>query len=78
MNEETRSALRELAIMITVAIALGAAVVWAILTGTSKSEVAECAKWSQEADAYPDFFLATWQKDQCDAHSIFINATVKK
>ena len=58
-------------------ILLTAGLVTAILVGTSRSENAECIKWSQEADAYPGYFLAQWQKDQCDAHGVIINAAVK-
>lgn len=58
-------------------ILLAAGLITAILVGTSASENAECIKWSQEADAYPGFFLAKWQKDQCDAHGVIINAAVK-
>lgn len=45
--------------------------------GTGKSEIVECTKWSQEADAYPGFYLAKWQANQCAAHQIIINAPVK-
>ena len=58
-------------------IALTIAVVAAVLVGTSKSELAECNKWSQEADVYPGYFLAQWQKAQCDAHGVFISSPVK-
>lgn len=58
-------------------ILLTVAIVTAILVGTSRSENSECIKWSQEADAYPGYFLASWQKDQCDANGIFINSPVK-
>ena len=66
------------AIIVTVTtIVLAATLVTAILVGTGRSEVVECNKWSQEADAYPGYFLAQWQKDQCDANGIIINAAVK-
>lgn len=66
------------AIITTVAFtALAILLVLAILVGTSKSELAECQKWSQEADAYPGYFLASWQKSQCDANGVIINVPVK-
>lgn len=77
MNEQTKSALKEIATMTIVVTILAVALVTAILVGTSRSENAECIKWSQEADAYPGYFLAQWQKDQCDAHGIKISAPVK-
>ena len=73
MNEQAKEALKEIATMTAVVIVLATAIV----VGTSRSENAECIKWSQEADAYPGFFLAPWQKDQCDAHGVIINAAVK-
>ena len=59
-------------------IALTIAVVAAVLVGTSKSELAECNKWSQEADAYPGYFLASWQDQQCRANGIIINVPIVK
>ena len=69
--------MKEAIITTVVFIALTAAIVTAILVGTSRSEIVECNKWSQEADAYPGYFLAQWQKDQCDANGVIINAPVK-
>lgn len=62
---------------IAAVILFSAAFVAAFVVGTGRSEVMECNKWNQEADAYPGFYLAHWQKDQCDAHGIVINAPVK-
>lgn len=65
-------------ITVAIAIATFASVfVAALLYGTGKQEESECMKWQQQADAYPGFFLAQWQKDQCDAHGIKISAPVK-
>lgn len=41
------------------------------------SEIAECRKWQEQSAQYSGFYIVQWQKDQCDAHSIIINATVK-
>lgn len=72
-----KTAIIEIGVMILVVTVLTAAIVTSIVVGTGRSEAAECVKWSQEADARPGFYLAQWQKDQCDAHSIFISAPVK-
>lgn len=69
--------MKEAIIVTVVTIALATTLVVAILYGTSRSEVVECEKWSQEADAYPGYFLAQWQKDQCDAHGVIISSPVK-
>ena len=49
-----------------------------IVAGTGKSEIAECKKWSREADAYPGYFLTSWQDQQCRANGIIINVPVVK
>lgn len=46
------------------------------LAGIDKQETVECLKWKNEASAYPSYFIVKWQKDQCDAHNIAINAVV--
>ena len=46
--------------------------------GFNKNEVVECYKWDAQATAYSAFYLAEWQKAQCDAHGIKIDAPVKK
>ncbi len=48
-----------------------------IFIGFARQEITECNKWQQEAAVYPGYYLSKWQKDQCDAHKIFINAEVK-
>ena len=66
------------AILTTVTvIALAATLVTAIVVGMGRSEIVECNKWSQEADAYPGYFLASWQDEQCRANGIIISAPVK-
>jgi hypothetical protein len=56
-----------------------AALIFAMIlnVGIDKSEMADCMKWAGQADAYPAFYLTQWQADQCKAHHIIINATVK-
>lgn len=45
--------------------------------GSNLSEINECQKWHLQASTIDGFFLAQWQKDECDAHHITINAPVK-
>lgn len=43
----------------------------------NNQEKAECIGWQEEAQTLPDYFITEWQKMQCDAHSIAINAPVR-
>ena len=52
------------------------AFVGALITGTVRSERAECIKWSNDAHLYPAYYITGWQKDQCDARGVGINAPV--
>jgi hypothetical protein len=45
--------------------------------GFDKTEVVECNTWKQQAKEYPNFYMLQWQRDQCDAHNIWIGAPVK-
>lgn len=45
--------------------------------GFGRNEVVECNQWQSQAQQYPSFYLVAWQKAQCDAHGIIINAPVK-
>lgn len=45
--------------------------------GLGRSEVVECDQWQAQSQQYPAFYLVAWQKSQCDAHGIIINAPVK-
>lgn len=65
-------------ILATLAILATAAVfALALGYGWNKQEIVDCNTWAQQANAYPAFYLTHWQKDQCDAHGITINAPVK-
>lgn len=54
-----------------------------LLLGSDRGEIMECNKWHAQAAEFANnptsaqFFLTRWQKDQCDAHGITINAPVK-
>ena len=45
--------------------------------GMNKNEVVECLKWQNQASEYPSFYLLQWQRDQCEAHNISIDAIIK-
>ena len=62
---------------IVVLAALIGAGIWALNYGVNKQEVVDCLTWQQQADVYPAFYLLKWQKDQCDAHHITVNAPMK-
>ena len=44
--------------------------------GFNKAERYECLKWQKEAKEYPGYYLTHWQKGQCDARGIEIDAPV--
>ena len=49
---------------------------WSISTATSKSEQTECLSWQHDAKFYTNYFITGWQKNQCDAYNISIDAPV--
>jgi len=44
--------------------------------GLQKQERLECQKWELEADKYSGYFIAEWQKEQCDSFGTQIEAPV--
>ena len=48
-----------------------------LLMGFKKEEQVSCHKWQEHAEQFAGFYLTQWQKDQCDAHGIEINAPVQ-
>ena len=40
-------------------------------------EKTECIKWQGWAQEYPNFYMAQWQKDQCDHHQVEVEVPVK-
>jgi hypothetical protein len=54
-----------------IAIIIGLLIIF-VVVGHDKQAKAECYKWQQQAETYPDFFLADWQQAQCDYHGILI------
>lgn len=43
-----------------------------------RQEIGECHKWQTWATEYKDFYLTSWQSDQCAAHNITVDAPVRK
>ena len=50
--------------------------VGALITGTARSERAECIKWSNDAHIYPAYYITGWQRQQCNQYGINITAPV--
>lgn len=48
-----------------------------ITSAMDKQEVVECLQWKDQAGTYPNFFLSSWQSEQCEAHNIHIGAPVR-
>lgn len=69
-NKNTIAKILKYAFSVFGALAIVYIVSMFIFAGIDKSEIAECLKWKQHSDQYPGFFLASWQKQQCDAHNI--------
>ena len=45
--------------------------------GFTRQEKYECRKWEKQASEYPNYYLTSWQDEQCRAHGIKINAPIK-
>lgn len=62
---------------------IGVAGYFLLQMGMDRSEISECNTWRAQAVEFADnspaakFYILRWQKDQCDAHGITINAPVK-
>lgn len=76
MPKDTNTPVREMVCYLLLAAAALVLVPWALNTSVSRSEVVDCLKWQSYAEAYPNFWLTQWQKEQCDAHNITVNAPV--
>lgn len=62
---------------VLVVIAILVAFGWAVATGINKQEQSECETWKAEAKEFPGYYLVSWQRDQCAAHGVEIDAPVK-
>ena len=61
----------------TALIILATATFFVIGEGLNRHEIAECLEWQQWSEEYEGFYLAEWQKEQCDHHGIAIDAPVR-
>lgn len=75
-NKRYEDAMRKIAFGFLMVLA-AVLVILAGRVGIDKNEIVECDSWSAQAAQYSNFYLTQWQKDQCDAHGITINAPVK-
>lgn len=57
-----------------VAIALISAVV---SYAVDRDEIHECHTWASQAAQYSGYYITQWQKQECDAHRIFVTGVVK-
>jgi len=52
-----------------IAVLLGA-VLYVLAVAVDKEELAECAKWQEQAREYVGWYSTNWQREQCRAHGI--------
>ena len=52
-------------------------VIFVLSNSLDKQERNECLIWQHQSEIYEGFFLAQWQKEQCDYHGIEVNAEIK-
>lgn len=62
---------------IIIVIATTVAIFACLKVGLDRNEAVECDKWLAQSAEYDGFYLLQWQKNQCTARGIFINAPVK-
>lgn len=41
-----------------------------LTAGIYRMERVECKQWAEDAEEYPDFYYANWQRQQCGLPSI--------
>jgi len=56
--------------------ALTAGLVVALSHALDKQAYIDCLKWQEQAEQYPNFYLAEWQAKQCRSLQVEINAPV--
>lgn len=44
----------------------------AAYVGIERQEIEECNTWGLQAQEYDGYYLASWQKEQCESHGIQI------
>lgn len=68
--------MQKLIIILTV-IALIVLFFGALVVGLDRQAKADCETWRNQAEEYEAFYLTKWQKEQCDAVGVEVNAPVK-
>ena len=56
-----------LLLLIILALIAAAGLVMVLDIALDKGEAAECAKWTEQAHEYENYYLLEWQYDQCEA-----------
>ncbi len=51
-------------------------IVLTFMSATTRSERAECIKWSNDAHKYEGYYITGWQADQCTTYGIGIQAPI--
>lgn len=66
-----------LLIVVAGIVSIAAIGVWGVRLAFDVSETHECRVWQADASKYADYYIMSWQQEQCQAHHITINAPVK-
>ncbi len=69
--------MKESILVVIIFTVLVGALVLVILASITANEKTECREWQEQAAKFEGFYLTNWQAEQCQAHSIIINAPVK-
>ena len=62
---------------IILALILAIILFYAFFTGMKKSEQVECNKWKQEEENYQNYYVTSWQVEQCEQYGITFNSPVE-
>jgi len=57
-------------LLVTLTLVILVGVVLIAVKAIETIEINECNKWTQQAQDYPSFYLADWQKEQCEHYGI--------
>jgi len=79
MNEEIKEVLISAGKLIgifAICIIAMAALIGAGEYGVRAGETNECRQWAREAKEYPGYYITGWQKMQCEARGIKVDARV--
>lgn len=70
-NKDMLNIIRRIIIFVAIALILYA--IFATIDGAlARKEKAECLKWQVEAEQFEGYFLAGWQKQQCQHYKVIV------